>query len=211
MSKGQVLTKITVSFFGKMYLDFDRQLRQALLRRDAFIDRMIEVEIPHLREDLAGRSLSDDAHRYVSRTLKRSGGKVHQKSLALDHRTAKALREICTEHNLVRDAFINRLIALLRSTDAFLDLLELPKRVESSRRDGTSDMPTSPLKAIEETQWDPLYYLRSACYARHKCGLHALPMPSQLIGLSCVLHDDQVPGTGAYAEREAREAILPLD
>jgi flagellar biosynthetic protein FliR len=41
---------------------------------------------------------------------------------------------------------------------------------------GIEDMPTSPIRAIEETQWDPFYYLRTACFERHGCGLYALPL-----------------------------------
>jgi hypothetical protein len=38
-----------------MYADFDRQLSDALLRRDAFLDSIVSQEIPHLREDLRGK------------------------------------------------------------------------------------------------------------------------------------------------------------
>lgn len=169
------VTKITARLFEPMYADFDRQIADALLRRDAFLDRVISCEIGHLRTDLTGKRLSDKAKRYVAGRLKSLGGKdsspLRQVSIAVRQETANALRVVVAEHNLVRDAFINWLITLLRSSDKLLECLDLPTRVTTSRRDGTQDMPTGPIKAIEETQLDPFYYLRSACQERHGCGL----------------------------------------
>lgn len=97
---------------------------------------------------------------------------------------------------------------LLRSNDSVLDELELPKRVEWMRGDGTQDMPTSPLKAIEETQFDPFYYLRAACQSRHGEGLYSLELPPRLRAFSCHLDDEWVPGTEAFAQREADWRLL---
>lgn len=207
------LTKLTAKLFAPMYADFDRQITGALLRRDAFLDRMIQQEIPYLREDLQGKQLSLEANRYISRSLKGLGGKkappLKQTSIAVRHETAQALRAVVEDHNLVRDAFLNRLIALLRSSDKFLDSLGLPNRVRWNRGDGTEDMPTSPMKVIEETLWDPFYYLRSACQTQYGYGLNVLEFPKELHGMCCYLPDDQVPGTEANAKRllEEKEAF----
>lgn len=208
------LTKLTTHFYEPMYAAFDQQMASALLRRDAFLDKVIAIEIPHLREDLQGNRLSDKAHRHISRELKMLGGlqapPLRQVSLSIRHATAEALRETVEEHNLVRDAFLNLLIMLLRSSDEILDHLDLPKRVGSVR--GTEDMPTSPLRAIEEAQSDPLYYLRAGCEARHGCGLYKLPLPTKIQAFSCYLPDEHVPGTPAYKERlETERLILSVD
>ena len=55
------LTKLTAKVYSPMYMAFDRQLSNALLRRDAFLDRMISQEIQHLRNDLEGKRLSKEA------------------------------------------------------------------------------------------------------------------------------------------------------
>lgn len=209
------LTKLTTKLFAPMYADFDRQLSDALLRRDAFLDRMVWQEIPHLREDLKGKRLSIEANRYISHRLKSLGGKkappLRQVSIAVRHETAEALRAVVKDHNLVRDAFLNRLIALLRSSGSLLKALGLPNRVRWNRSDGTEEMPTSPLRAIEETLWDPFYYLRSACEAHYRCGLYLLEFPVEYMGLYCYLDDDQVPGTQAYKEQaKASEAFNRL-
>ena len=214
------LTKLTARFFSPMYADFDRQMANALLRRDAFLDRVIANEIQNVQADLDGLRLSPKANNYIAGRLKAMGGKdappLKQVSIAVRPSTADALRALTTDHNLVRDALLNWIVVLLRSSDKLLDWLELPKRVNRWTASGTEDMPTSPIRAIEETQSDPFYYLRSACMERHGCGLYALQLPTQLHGIACYLPDDQVPRTAAFEVRKAKEAeessmLLGLD
>lgn len=211
----QDLTKLSVHFFHPMYVDFDRQMKEALLRRDAFLDRVIAREIEHIRYDLEGKKNSATANRYIAGKLKSLGGDkappLKQVSIAVRHSTAEALRQVVSDHNLVRDALINWIVALLRSSDQLLNSLDLPTTVSSFRSNGTQDMPTSPIKAIMETQWDPFYYLRAACQGRHACGLYAMPLPTQLVGLSCYLPDEDVPKTTDYIEKLAKETELMKD
>jgi len=201
------LTKLTARFYGPMFEAFDQQMASALLRRDAFLDKVITIEVSNLRADLQGIRLSDKAHRYISQTLVNMGGRqLKQTSLSVRRTTAEALREVVKDHNLVRDAFLNLLITLLRSSDEILNHLDLPQRVGAVR--GTEDMPTSPLRAIEEAQADPLYYLRVGCEERHGCGLYRHILPKELHAFSCYLPDDQVPGTQAYQERLETEHLI---
>lgn len=208
-SNDKGLTKLTAKIFAPMYAAFDKQLSEALLRRDAFLDRMICVETPHLREDLEGLKLSPAGYKHISSSLKKLGGKkappLRQVSISVRYETAEALRAVVEETNIVRDAFLNRLIALLRSSDNFLKALDLPTRMKPIPGFGIEDMATSPLKVIEETQWDPFYYLRTACLARHGCGLYALPFPMEYVALSCYLPDDEVPETAAFVEKKKRD------
>lgn len=205
-------TKLTAKLYAPMYADLDSQLSRSLLRRDAFLDRMIWQEIPHLREDLSGRRLSTEANRHISKSLKKLGGDsappLRTVSIAVRYETAEALRTAIEEHNLVRDAFLNRLVALLRSSNKLLNALGLPTRVTGNRRDGTEDASTSPLRAIEETLADPFYYLRSACQERYGCGLYLLDFPAELVGLTCFMADDEVPGTQAYSKRSKENRAL---
>ena len=200
------LTKLTIMLFAPMYQNFERQLDNIPLSRDAFLDIVIAQEIPRLREELQGKKLSNAANRYISQSLKRLGGKdappLRKVSIAVKHKTAEALRQVVNEHNLVRDSVINRLIVLLRASDDLLKSLGLPIRVRSFRRDGTEDMPTTPLRVIEETLIDPFYYLRAACIDGNGCGLSLLAFPEQLVGMSVYLADDQVPGTKDHSAAE---------
>jgi len=180
-----------------MYWRFDEQMRDALLRRDAFLDRVIAGEIAHIEADLAGKRMSPEAHRYVAGCLKQMGGgdagELWPVSISLQHATAHELRRVTMEHNLVRDALINRMVMLLRAADKLLNNLDLPLRVDAVRLGGAEDMATSPLKAIEEVQYDPFYYLRTACEQRHGCGL------------CTYLADDEIPKSAALAAPVARE------
>jgi len=213
--KAQQLTKLSVHFFEPMYVDFDRQMDEALLRRDAFLDRVISREIEHIRYDLEGKRNSAKANRYIAGKLKSLGGNnappLKQVSIAVRHSTAEALRMVVEEHNLVRDALVNWIVTLLRSSDQLLKSLGLPTHVGSFRGDGTQDMPTSPIRAIMETQWDPFYYLRAACHDRNECGLYALPLDEKLLGFSCYLPDEDVPKTADYKVKQAIEAELMRD
>lgn len=209
------LTKLTARVFAPMYADFDKQMSAALLRRDAFLDQVIAGEMQHVREDLAGKRQSNEAHRYVAGLLKSLGGKaappLKQVSIAARHPTAEALRAVADDHNIVRDSLLNWIVVLLRSHDSVLDDLDLPKRVSWGRRDGTQDMPTSPLKAIEETQHDPFYYLRAASHERHGTGLYAMDLPKRFWPFACHLDDEWVPGTEAFIQREADWRLLSGD
>jgi hypothetical protein len=207
------LTKITAKFFTPMWLDFDRQITSALLRRDAFLDRVIASEVTVLDENLSERQLqSGKAKKYVSDALQRMGGHgtpaPTQVSIVVKMTTAHKLNEVCKKHRVNRDAFLNRLVALLRASDKFLSLLDLPLKVSQTKRAGTEDMPTSPLKAIEEVEFNALYYLRAACRERHDCGLNDLPFPNALAGMECYVEDEDIPGTKANAEKLKREQEL---
>ena len=119
---------------------------------------------------------------------------------------------VVEEHNLVRDAVINRLIAFLRSSDGLLKSLGLPTRVGRFFHGGVEDMPTSPMKTIEYAQGDPFYYLRTACSRQYGCGIWDLPLPKQLHGFSCHLLEEDVPGTPEHAakQRESEELSAAL-
>ena len=70
------MTNITVHLFAPMYAAFDQQMTNLHLQRDAFLDHIVENELSHLREDLAGRKLSPKANRYISRSLKSMGDEL---------------------------------------------------------------------------------------------------------------------------------------
>jgi hypothetical protein len=195
-------TKITTLLYEPIYKDFTTQLKSLPLKRDAFIELMIEQELPQLAEDLAGKVNSAKARRYIAGCLKKMGGdkvgELRPLSISVRKQTAMALRDLEQEHNFPRDAFLNRLIVLLRSTDFMLHELGLPKLVRQVGR-GAVDMPTSPMSALKETLFDPLHYLRIACMQQYGCGLYLLGMPWP--GFACYLPDDEVPGTDAFAAR----------
>jgi len=205
-------TKLTMSLYTPVYELFDRQLAAALLRRDAFLDRVIAIEVPNVRRDLQGLRNSSAARREIAGKLKQLGGNraapLTTVSMTFRKTTAEALRDLVAEHNLCRDGLINWIIMLLQSRAALLDTLELPKRIAGSWSEGLEGVPTSPLAMIESTLSDPLFYLREACQAKHGCGLYSLPLPTSLHAFQTYLPDEWVPKTNAGRQREARAAEM---
>jgi hypothetical protein len=163
--------------------------------------------VAHLRHDLTGLRLSLRAKRHIAGSMKR----MEPTSVNIEVRpeTANALRAVLAEHNLVRDAFMSRLVIFLRSTDKFLELLDVPKSVNARGKSiGLEDMPVSPLRAMEVVRDDPLYYIRAQVEDIYGCGLYRAPLPRSLDWAACYLEDQDVPGTTAHRRKSKEDAEL---
>ncbi|BEP60033.1 hypothetical protein GmRootV213_05870 [Variovorax sp. V213] len=128
--------------------------------------------------------------------------------------TAEALREAMRAHNLVRDAFMARLLIFLRSTDAFLKYLEVPNlAIGQGTNVYLEEMPASPMKAMEAVRDDPLAYVRFHVEAVHEVGIYTVPLPRQLDWAACYLTDENIPGTTAYRRQQklGNELLAMLD
>ncbi|MBK6630053.1 MAG: hypothetical protein IPG33_02880 [Betaproteobacteria bacterium] len=192
-------TKITAKIYAPQLHDFNRQIDVLCIKRDAFLNKVINYELDHLAADMAGKRLSPEAKKFISRELKRMG--TVPVNMVVGKLVAKRLNEIVETSNLVRDAFINRLLLLLRSSPKLLDYLDLPEFVtDSSFTSIVQPMPTGPLQAIKEVNSDPLFYLRIASRERHKTGLYLLSLPPKLTGFACFIDDQRVPKTNANVE-----------
>lgn len=198
-------TKITVKIYDALLKAIDDQLDKHFIRRDAFVNHMIKTELPYLADDMKGRRLSAAARRFVAGELKRMG--TTTVNVVVDKQVAEDLNSVSSTSNMVRDAFVNRLLLLLRSSPRLLDYLGLPKSVVGSAFDCVPEqLPTSPLQAIAAVFEDPLYYLRIAAEERYKKGLYLLELPPKFVGFSCYLDDQQVPGTRSHAELQLMAA-----
>ena len=192
-------TKMTVKIYEPLLKSFDDQMDLLCIKRDAFLNNMIKRETPNLAQELDGRRLSSNARRYISGSLKKMGTRTV--NVVVEKETADALKAVVDASNIVRDAFINRLIMFLRSADTVLDYFGIPKSiVPSDFHDWYEPMPTSPMKAMEAVFFDPLYYLRIAAEERFDQGLYLLDMPEEFVGFACYLDDSSVPGTKDYEE-----------
>lgn len=202
-------TKITVKIYEPLLRDFGKQIDSLFIKRDAFLNSMIQEEVRHLASDLEGKKLSVRAKRYIAGELKKLG--TVQVNIVVDKTTADQLNAIVEKTNIVRDAFINRLIMFLRSSSPLLSYLELPEFITGSAFESyVEPMPTSPMKAMEAVHSDPLFYLRVAAEERHNTGLYLIDLTPKLAGFACHLDDSQVPGTKAHADLE-QESKAMLD
>jgi hypothetical protein len=190
-------SKMTVKVFSPLYEAFSRQLLQLPIKRDGFLNHVLRAEVARLDTAMEGKRNSPEARRYISRQLKKLG--TITVSLAVDAETVAKLDHAVEKANLVRDAFVNRLIALLRSSDKLLAHLDLPKE-DKGRYEGVSYglPPTSPMKRLEEAFLDPLDVLHILCEARYETNLYLVPF--QPDAFACYLDDVCVPGTKAHHE-----------
>ena len=199
--------RVTIKVYERLWDSFTKQTEDLFLKRDAFLNHVIRSEIPQLIKEIGGRKLSQKARLYISRELSKLV--TIPVNIVLDEDVATSLDGVVKEANLVRDAFINRLIMWLRSQDALLNSLGMPLRPNDQ---GTGDsLPVSPMKAMEEVRDDPFCYIR-AYLEKDGEGLYTLDLtsiltPAMSIGLSCYLDDEKVPGTEAYVSPEEEEAI----
>jgi hypothetical protein len=200
------ITKMTVKIVEKQFVDFERLIDRCFLKRDAFLNDVLKTEAKNLAADLEGLEQSPRARSYVASELKRLG--TRSVNIVVEKSTAEALNAVIERHNVSRDAFFNRLILFLRSSDALLEYLGLPRRTDDrvfARGGGIPQSATSPMAAIGEVIADPMFYLRNACEEMHEMGLYRLPIPRPLIGYNCYLPDADVPGTDDYERRRKEE------
>jgi hypothetical protein len=211
MAMGQ--TKMTVKVFSGMLMAFNQQLHALPIKRDAFLNRVIRAETSRLAEAADGKKLSSQANRHISGQLAKLG--TTTMNIVVDKEVADALNAIVKRSNIVRDAFINRLIAFLRSSDALLKYLGLPLEHTPGKIGKMilvgSVAPTSPMGTLEEVFSDPLYILHENAKDLYDGkNLYLLDLPSpRWDGLACFLEDSEVPGTKAHRQsRQEMEALV---
>ena len=200
------MTKTAISFRvpEKLWDAFKTQTDELFLSRAPFLNYMVRRELNYLRDDLVGMKLSTRAKRHISGQLKRTGAK--SVNIEVEPETAEALRATVAEHNLVRDAFMCRLIIFLRSTDTLLKHLEVP-RYATSKGSGSylEEMPSSPLGAMEAVRDDPLFYVRSHVQEGWQCGVYRVQLPRSADWAACYLDDELVPGTRSHRKKQKED------
>jgi hypothetical protein len=206
-------TKMTVKVFSGMQVAFNAQMQRLPIKRDAFLNSVIRTETSRLSQAMQGKRLSSKVNRYISGQLARLG--TTTVNIVVDKDVADALNAVVRESNIVRDAFMNRLIAFLRSSDSLLKYLGLPLEHTAGKIGKWIVVdpiaPTSPMKTLEEVFSDPLYVLHeSAKQLYDGMNLYLLDLPSpKWDGLACFLDDSIVPGTRAHRKNQQEmEALM---
>jgi hypothetical protein len=195
---------------------FAEQAKDLFLNRAPFLDHLIQRELQELERDLGERRLSTRAKRHISGELKRQGAKSINIEIA--ESTAAELNRVMKDRNLVRDAFLCRLLIFLRGTDTLLGFLDVPTKVKESIQlrngvIGLEAMPTSPMRAMEAVRDDPMFYVRNYVEHSWNCGIYCVPLPRSLDWAACILEDKDVPGTKAFEvnQRESAELYEALE
>lgn len=115
--------KISVKICQPIMERLNEKMDSACLRRDAYLHRLLKVELDFLDREVAIPN-SPASYDYVFKELEGFNRKLV--SLALPTDLTARLNEICARKRIVRDAFFNRLFFLLaaspREVDSFLFL-----------------------------------------------------------------------------------------
>lgn len=112
-SKTKILVKVHEPLIAIMQYKIDA----ACLKRDAFLDKALRVEVEFLRKEIATPN-SDKAKNYIAAHL--SDLKLKPLNLLLSTETVDLINEVCKEKNVPRDAFINRFVLFLIMSDRVL-------------------------------------------------------------------------------------------
>jgi hypothetical protein len=112
--------KISVQIWVPVIDRLNEKVEAACLRRDAYLNRVLDVELPELDAEVSIAN-SEVARKYVAERLEALPRKVVSLSLRPD--LVERLNDICTRKRIVRDAFFNRLFLLLAASPKLIDLL----------------------------------------------------------------------------------------
>ena len=196
-------TKITVKVYEPLLKSFNKKLETCFIKRDAFLNHMIKSEVRNLASDTKGLQLSNPARRYISGELKRLGTKTI--NVVVDKDTAETLNLTIKETNMVRDAFINRLILFLNASETFLERRGIATQINDRSLSNTESISTSPLQGIMSIVHDPFFYLRTDLEENHEERLYTFELPKELVAMSCYINDANVPGTDNYIKQQGEE------
>lgn len=215
-------TKITMTVWEDLFNAFNKKLNGCFIKRDAFLNHIICKELDTLKRGLNGRKNSPAARRYVISELKRLGTKTI--NVVVDKEIAEKLNKIVKDHNVARDAFINRLLLLLTFPDKALakvfsidlnpyatevhgaDLEMRPKGFGEALPNLFND-PNSFVQEELELNASDYDDLEGNIYTTKlkKIDIKGIDERGQyLIGLSCYLDDSDVPGTEAWKKQQEK-------
>jgi hypothetical protein len=194
------MKKITFRVPPTLWASFTLQTQKLFINRGPFLDHMLSIELPYVTKDLGDYKMTAKARRYISGLLKKKDPTIV--NVEIQDSTAQLLNDIVEKHSLLRDALLCRLIIFVRSSDALLKYLEVPRDVTSFGA-RVESLSTSPMKAIEQIYSDPLFYVRSHLNSpSNNCGVYNCTLMNGLEWASCYLDNENVPNTKEYKQRQ---------
>ena len=111
--------KISAQIWRPLIDLLEKKITTACLRRDAYLVRVLEVEVDWLDREVAIPN-SEASRKWVNAKLTTLNRKVV--SLALPPPVVSRLNEVCHRKRIVRDAFFNRLFFLLAMPPNLIEL-----------------------------------------------------------------------------------------
>jgi len=132
----KTVTKISVKIWKPIFEKLETKLEAACLRRDAYLAKLLAVELDHLENEVSIPN-TQASYDYVLSQLEAFDRKLV--SLALPQELISRLNEICARRRIVRDAFFNRLFLLLAAAPAVVDDLLFQDFADDWRSDVWSE------------------------------------------------------------------------
>lgn len=129
--------KVSVRIIGKLAAEFRLMMDKACVRRDAYLAKVLAVELDRLEEELSFAS-SKHAKAYVAKQLDATNRELV--TFVLPGALIERLDDICKRKRVNRESFFNRLLLLLWAPEPLVDNLlfggddEWRKVVWSERR-----------------------------------------------------------------------------
>lgn len=139
------LKKTSVKIWRPIIEKLDDKMEAACLRRDPYINRLLEQELPRLNQEVSIPN-SPEAQVQIATRLDHLDRKPL--SLAIRRDLLDELNELCASKRIVRDAFFNRL---------FLALVVGPKFISRLFFDGGDDWQ---MRVWEECRSDGVFFER---------------------------------------------------
>lgn len=210
----QTIKKIGVKVWQPIIDKLDRKIESGCLRRDAYINQILSIEIDRLDEEITQPN-SEAARNFIVRKLNCLNRKMVTFSLRSD--LVDRLDEICASKLIVRDAFFNRILLMLAAKPSILERLfigvldfDWKKKVwdEHACDWGLFGSTLHPL----EPNIDPFFFIREGIRLTQKeLGNTGNPFymvqltdrhikDRDLFGLNCYFPDIDVPRTQAFKE-----------
>lgn len=190
--------KISFQISKVLLWKFNEEIRKLPLARDQFLNCLIKSEVEILAEELKGKKLSDESKKYIAANLKHLHTGTQPVSVLVCTEVADRLNEVVKETNIVRDAFINRIIYFFLMTDKLRAKLRLGNTIAyEAEALNWEEYPLSPIRWIEEILASPLIHLRYEL-KKNFGSMYLFPMPERFVGLTCFAENSEVPGTDEY-------------
>lgn len=189
-------TKQKVSFqIAVVLLELlNNQLKEIPISRDLFFSNLLKKECEFLAISLKGKRLTDEVKIHIAERLRGMERGTKPVSMVIDSTVVSRLNEIVAESNIVRDAFINRLIYLLVRAEK----LTGKDVIGFDEDEPIPFIPSNPLQWIKQVSSDPLCYVRDSFRNDTYLG----QLSGVLVGLTCYAEDlSDLPGTGEYEKR----------
>lgn len=142
--------RIMVQLWGKLDESITKNFRALHLKRDAYLNDLLSLEIERLDKEVTFRNSDDVRKRIRDRPLP---DRI-KRNLDLDIELIDRMEKVLADRNISRDSFINRVLFFLLAKDSHLDYLGI-------EYDKESPATAKPLQDAKGFLLDPFFHIRS--------------------------------------------------